>query len=56
MTAAQIAALGALLSGIGSVMSARFATKRAKTVCDEKIAAIEKSFLLGLSMSRRPDE
>lgn len=57
MDPAQIAALGAFMSGLGSVVSAvlaaRVARKRASSDCDDKIQAMRDSFDRGMTVELR---
>ena len=56
MSPDQIAALGAFLSGIGSVLSAawyiRRAKRQAKADCDERLAEYDKALHEGIEIAK----
>jgi hypothetical protein len=56
----QIAAAGAFLSGVASVLSAAWYVRRdrrqAKADCDERIAEIDRALHEGIKIAREEDE
>jgi hypothetical protein len=57
MTPAQLAALGAVMSGLGSLISAivgaKIAAKRAHDECDKRVTSIYKALNMGLQLEKR---
>jgi len=57
VSADQIAAVGAFLSGVGSVLSAvwyiRRAKRQAKLECDERLAEYDKALHEGIEIAKR---
>lgn len=60
MSPDQIAALGAFLSGVGSVLSAAWYTrrqrKRAEEDCQKRLADIDKALHEGIEIGRQRDD